>query len=110
MTGQTRSFETLRPGLSGGAGTVRRASFSASRPFSARRLANSAKLLTIYLLHNAATSSTMLSQAGCCEKIVEASLEGRLEWTEWAYTRHERDQLVQDAKDCGFSYTVEEHE
>ena len=41
---------------------------------------------------------------------VEASLEGRLEWTEWAYTTHERDQLVQDAKDCGFSYTVEEHE
>ena len=41
---------------------------------------------------------------------VEASLDGKLEWTEWAYTRHERDQLVQDAKDCGFSYTVEEYE
>ena len=25
---------------------------------------------------------------------VEASLDGKLEWTEWAYTRHERDQLV----------------
>ena len=41
---------------------------------------------------------------------VEAKLDGKLEWTEWAYTRHERDQLVQDAKDCGFSYTVEEYE
>jgi len=41
---------------------------------------------------------------------VEASLDGKLEWTEWAYTTHERDQLVQDAKDCGFSYTVEEHD
>ncbi len=41
---------------------------------------------------------------------VEAKLDGKLEWTEWAYTAHERDQLVQDAKDCGFSYTVEEHE
>ena len=41
---------------------------------------------------------------------VEAKLDGKLEWTEWAYTRHERDQLVQDAKDAGFTCTVEEHE
>lgn len=41
---------------------------------------------------------------------VEASLDGKLEWTEWAYTRHERDQLVADAKDAGFTYTVEEYE
>jgi hypothetical protein len=41
---------------------------------------------------------------------VEAKLDGKLEWTEWAYTRHERDQLVQDAKDAGFSCTVEEYD
>jgi len=41
---------------------------------------------------------------------VEAKLNDRLEWTEWAYTEHERDQLVKDAKDCGFSYTVEEYD
>ena len=41
---------------------------------------------------------------------VEASLDGKLEWTEWAYTEHERDQLVADAKDAGFSYTVEEYD
>ena len=41
---------------------------------------------------------------------VEAKLNGKLEWTEWAYTRHERDQLVADAKDAGFSYTVEEYD
>ena len=27
-----------------------------------------------------------------------------------AYTEHERDQLIADAKDCGFSYTVEEYD
>ncbi len=41
---------------------------------------------------------------------VEAKLGDNLEWTEWAYDEHERDQLVKDAKDCGFSCTVEEHE
>jgi hypothetical protein len=41
---------------------------------------------------------------------VEAKLNDRLEWTEWAYTERERDQLIADAKDCGFSYTVEEYE
>tara|TARA_R100000406_G_scaffold44840_1_gene30136 strand:+ start:1825 stop:2067 length:243 start_codon:yes stop_codon:yes gene_type:complete len=41
---------------------------------------------------------------------VEAKLDGKLEWTEWAYTRHERDQLVKDAKDAGFTCTVEEYE
>lgn len=41
---------------------------------------------------------------------VEAKLNDKLEWTEWAYTEHECDQLVKDAKDCGFSYTVEEYE
>jgi len=39
---------------------------------------------------------------------VEASLNGNLEWTEWAYNEHELDLLKQDAKDCGYSYTVEE--
>ena len=39
---------------------------------------------------------------------VEASLNGNLEWTEWAYDEHELDLLKQDAKDCGYSYTVEE--
>ena len=41
---------------------------------------------------------------------VEAKLNDRLEWTEWAYDEHERDQLIADAKDCGFSYTVEEYD
>ncbi len=41
---------------------------------------------------------------------VEASLDGRLEWTEWAYDEHERDQLVADAKDAGFTYTVEQYD
>ena len=41
---------------------------------------------------------------------IEASFDGKLEWTEWAYTRHELDQLIQDAKDCGFSYSVKEYE
>ena len=39
---------------------------------------------------------------------VEASLNGNLQWTEWAYDEHELDLLKQDAKDCGYSYTVEE--
>jgi len=39
---------------------------------------------------------------------VEASLNGKREWTEWAYDEHELDLLKQDAKDCGFAYTVEE--
>jgi hypothetical protein len=41
---------------------------------------------------------------------VEAKLNDKLEWTEWAYDEHERDQLVKDAKDCGFSYTVKEYD
>ena len=41
---------------------------------------------------------------------VEASLNGNLEWTEWAYDEHELDLLKQDAKDCGFAYTVKEHD
>tara|TARA_R100001460_G_scaffold21346_1_gene43639 strand:- start:963 stop:1205 length:243 start_codon:yes stop_codon:yes gene_type:complete len=39
---------------------------------------------------------------------VEASLNGNLEWTEWAYNEHERDLLIADAKDCGFAYIVKE--
>jgi len=39
---------------------------------------------------------------------VEASLNGKREWTEWAYDEHELDLLKQDAKDCGFACTVEE--
>ena len=39
---------------------------------------------------------------------VEASLNGSLEWTEWAYDEHELNLLKQDAKDCGYSYIVEE--
>jgi len=39
---------------------------------------------------------------------VEAKLGDSLEWTEYAYTERERDLLVKDAKDCGFTYTVEE--
>ena len=39
---------------------------------------------------------------------VEAKLDGHLQWTEWAYDERERDQLVDDAKECGFTYTVEE--
>tara|TARA_R100001510_G_scaffold22411_1_gene19623 strand:+ start:281 stop:583 length:303 start_codon:yes stop_codon:yes gene_type:complete len=39
---------------------------------------------------------------------VEASLNGVYEWSEWAYDEHELDLLKQDAKDCGYSYTVEE--
>jgi len=39
---------------------------------------------------------------------VEASLNGKREWTEWAYDEHGRDLLIADAKDSGCSYTVEE--
>jgi len=38
---------------------------------------------------------------------VEASLNGNLQWTEWAYNQDELDLLIADAKDSGCSYTVE---
>ena len=41
---------------------------------------------------------------------IEAKLDGHLQWTEWAYDERERDQLVDDAKECGFTYTVEERQ
>jgi|TARA_R100000030_G_scaffold78126_1_gene61070 hypothetical protein len=39
---------------------------------------------------------------------VEASLNGVYEWSDYAYDEHERDLLIADAKDCGYSYTVKE--
>ena len=41
---------------------------------------------------------------------VEASLNGNLEWTEYAYDEHKRDLLIKDAKDSGCSYKVQEVE
>ena len=39
---------------------------------------------------------------------VEAFFDGNLEWTEYAYTERELQNLKNDAIDCGFTFTVEE--
>ena len=39
---------------------------------------------------------------------VEAFFDGNLEWTEYAYTDRELQNLKNDAIDCGFTFTVEE--
>jgi len=41
---------------------------------------------------------------------VQAFLDGNLEWTEWAYDDNELQRLKNDAIDCGFTFTVEEHD
>jgi len=38
---------------------------------------------------------------------VEAFFDGNLEWTEYAYTDRELQNLKNDAIDCGFTFTVE---
>ena len=39
---------------------------------------------------------------------IEAFFDGNLEWTEYAYTQRELQNLKDDAIDCGFTFTVEE--
>lgn len=39
---------------------------------------------------------------------IEAFFDGNLEWTEYAYTERELQNLIDDAIDCGFTFTVEE--
>jgi len=39
---------------------------------------------------------------------IEAFFDGNLEWTEYAYTERELQNLKNDAIDCGFTFTVEE--
>ena len=38
---------------------------------------------------------------------IEAFFDGNLEWTEYAYTERELQNLKNDAIDCGFTFTVE---
>ena len=39
---------------------------------------------------------------------IEAFFDGNLEWTEYAYTKRELQNLIDDAIDCNFTFTVEE--
>jgi len=39
---------------------------------------------------------------------IEAFFDGELEWTEYAYTERELQNLKNDAIDCGYTFNVEE--
>jgi len=49
-----------------------------------------------------------LSRVSSPTYYVEAFLDENLEWTEYAYTERELQNLKNDAIDCGFTFTVEE--
>jgi len=49
-----------------------------------------------------------LSRVSSPTYYVEAFLDQSLEWTEYAYTERELQNLKNDAIDCGFTFTVEE--
>ena len=49
-----------------------------------------------------------LSRVSSPTYYVEAFLDESLEWTEYAYTDRELQNLKNDAIDCGFTFTVEE--
>lgn len=49
-----------------------------------------------------------LSRVSSPTYYVEAFLDESLEWTEYAYTERELQNLKNDAIDCGFTFTVEE--
>ena len=38
---------------------------------------------------------------------IEAFIDDRLQWTEWAHSEEERESLINMAVDSGFTYTVE---
>jgi hypothetical protein len=38
---------------------------------------------------------------------IEAFIDNRLQWTEWATDEEERESLIRDAIAAGFTYTVE---
>ena len=38
---------------------------------------------------------------------IEAFIDNRLQWTEWATDEEERESLIRDAVTAGFTYTVE---
>ena len=38
---------------------------------------------------------------------IEAFIDDRLQWTEWATDEEERESLIRDAVTAGFTYTVE---
>ena len=38
---------------------------------------------------------------------IEAFIDDRLQWTEWATDEEERESLIRDAVAAGFTYTVE---
>jgi len=55
-----------------------------------------------------ASSLLKLSRVSSPTYYVEAFLDESLEWTEYAYTERELQNLKNDAIDCGFTFTVEE--
>jgi hypothetical protein len=55
-----------------------------------------------------ASNLLKLSQVSSPTYYIEAFLDENLEWTEYAYTERELQNLKNDAIDCGFTFTVEE--
>jgi len=55
-----------------------------------------------------ASNLLKLSQVSSPTYYIEAFFDGNLEWTEYAYTERELQNLKNDAIDCGFTFTVEE--